>query len=283
MSDVPYSKELILFKPFPKLSDNIYLCTRKSSCQCYRNQTMNTSTIPTDKDPMGRAIMDYHQQGRAGRLRVFSSQFEEDEIPVKHLFRQWDEMPPLERKALELAQGRILDIGAGSGCHSIYLQKAGKEVVSIDISPLAIQVMKARGLHDVRLTNLFDEKFCDTFDTIYMLMNGSGIVGQLKNLPYFFQRMKRLLNPHGSILMDSSDLRYIFEDENGSFAINLADKYYGEVDFCMQYEDVIGEPFDWLYIDFQTLSYYAAENGFCAELIHQGEHYDYLARLQLKK
>jgi hypothetical protein len=79
--------------------------------------------------------------------------------------------------------------------------------------------------------------------------------------------------------MDSSDLRYIFEDEDGSFAIDLAAGYYGEVDFWMQYGKIKGEPFDWLYIDFQTLSYYAIENGFHAELIQEGEHYDYLARL----
>ena len=82
--------------------------------------------------------------------------------------------------------------------------------------------------------------------------------------------------------MDSSDLRYLFEEEDGSFSINLADNYYGEVDFRMQYKDVRGESFDWLYIDFQTLSLYAAENGFRAELLKEGKHYDYLAKLTQK-
>lgn len=240
-------------------------------------------TIPADKDPMGKAILDYYQYGKAERLRVFSSQFEEDEIPVKQLFRNWGEMPLLERKALSLAKGRILDVGAGSGCHSIYLQESGLDVVSIDVSPLSIQAMQKRGVKDARLTNLFDERFCETFDTIYMLMNGSGIIGQLEKIPLFFQRMKYLLNPGGTIFMDSSDLRYLFEDEDGSFVINLADKYYGEIDFYMQYKNIIGEPFNWLYIDFQTLSYYASECGFCTELIQEGKHYDYLASLRLKK
>ena len=92
--------------------------------------------------------------------------------------------------------------------------------------------------------------------------------------------MKQILRPDGCILMDSSDLRYIFEEEDGSFAIDLAAGYYGEVDFQMQYGTVKGESFDWLYIDFQTLSYYAAESGFQTELIMEGNHYDYLARLR---
>ena len=93
--------------------------------------------------------------------------------------------------------------------------------------------------------------------------------------------MKQLLNPNGCIYMDSSDLRYLFEDEDGSFLIDLAGDYYGEIDYRMQYKQVRGETFDWLYIDFQTLSHYAAENGFTAELIAEGEHYDYLACLRM--
>ena len=115
-----------------------------------------------------------------------------------------------------------------------------------------------------------------------MLMNGSGIIGKLENMGAFFTKMKQLLNPGGCIYMDSSDLRYLFEDEDGSFLVDLAAGYYGEIDFRMQYKQIKGEAFDWLYVDFQTLSYYAAENGFKAELIQEGEHYDYLACLKMQ-
>ena len=72
-----------------------------------------------------------------------------------------------------------------------------------------------------------------------------------------------------------------FEEEDGSMLIDLAGDYYGEVDFQMQYKDVKGDTFDWLYIDFQTLSLYASECGFKAKLIKEGKHYDYLAKLSL--
>lgn len=99
--------------------------------------------------------------------------------------------------------------------------------------------------------NLFDPHFPETFDTILMLMNGSGIIGKLENMAAFFQKMKQLLRPGGCILMDSSDLRYLFEDEDGSFLIDLAGDYYGEIDFRMQYKNIKGDSFDWLYVDFR--------------------------------
>ena len=243
---------------------------------------ISTNLLSADKDPMGAAIADYFKHHKADRLRVFSSQFDEDEIPVKELFRAEKQMPLLERTALSMAIGKILDVGAGSGCHTLALQEAGKEVHAIDISPLSVEVMEQRGVRSVSQTNLFDERFCGAYDTILMLMNGSGIIGKLENLPTYFKKMKQLLCPGGCILMDSSDLSYLFEEEDGSIVIDLAGDYYGEVDFQMQYKDIKGDAFDWLYIDFQTLSLYATENGFKAELVKEGKHYDYLAKLTLQ-
>ena len=240
---------------------------------------METTLLTPEKDPMGAAISDYFHHHRAGRLRVFSSQFDEDEIPVKQLFRTFAQMPALEKTALQMAKGKILDVGAGSGCHALALQEMGKEVCAIDISPLSVEVMKQRGVKDARLVNLFDESFNETFDTILLLMNGSGIIGKLENMPHFFKTMKRLLRPGGSILMDSSDLSYLFTEEDGSMLIDLAANYYGEVDFQMQYQDIKGEPFDWLYIDYTTLNLYATEFGFQTTLVKEGKHFELLFQL----
>ena len=195
---------------------------------------MKTNLLSSDKDPMGTAIADYFNHNKADKLRVFSSQFEEDEIPVNQLFRPYDEMPELEQIALQMAEGNILDVGAGSGCHALALQEMGKEVCAIDISPRSVEVMEKRGVRNVRQMNLFDPHFLETFD------------------------------------------------EDWSFLIDLAGDYYGEIDFRMQYKNIKGDSFDWLYVDFQTLSLYAAGNGFEAELIKEGEHYDYLTRLRWK-
>lgn len=235
--------------------------------------------LSPNKDPMGAAIAEYHHTGRASTLRVFSSQFDEDEIPVDQLFRTYKEMPPIEQKALTLAQGRILDVGAGSGCHALALQEMGKEVTAIDISELSVEVMAERGVKDARAVDLYDERMAEKFDTILLLMNGSGIIGNIEGMERFFLRMKQLLASGGCIYMDSSDLKYLFEEEDGSYVIDIAGDYYGLVDFQMQYRQVKGESFDWLYIDFDTLSYYAKQYGFSAQIVCEGEHYDYLAKL----
>lgn len=242
---------------------------------------MNTLILPENKDPMGTAIYDFFKYGKAARLRVFSSQFDEDEIPVATLCRSYNEMPPIEQTALRLSTGKILDVGAGSGCHTLALREMGKDATAIDISPLSVKVMKERGLNAMPV-NLFDPLFCESFDTILMLMNGSGIIGKLEHLGDFFQRMKLLLRHGGCVLMDSSDLKYLFEEEDGSYLIDLAGDYYGEIDFRMQYKQVKGDTFDWLYIDFDTLSLYAAQYGFKAEMVEEGSHYAYLAKLTLR-
>lgn len=229
-------------------------------------------------DPMGAAIHDFYVNGKADTLVVRSSMFDDDEIPVKDLFRGFEQMPTLERAALNMAQGRVLDVGAGSGCHSVALKAMGKESVAIDISALSVKVMKDRGL-DAREVNFFDEAFDEKFDTVLMLMNGTGIIGRLENMQQFFEALGRLLAEGGSALIDSSDLRYLYEDEDGSFEVDLADEYYGLVDYQMQYKNIVGESFDWLYVDFDTLAFYAEQNGFAAEIVAEGEHYDYLAKL----
>lgn len=236
------------------------------------------STLNTTADPMGAAIYDYHKTGEADTLIVHSSMFEDDEIPVEDLFRQIGQMSELEQMAMHLATGKILDVGAGAGCHSLALKKLGKDVVAVDISPLSVKAMQEMGL-DAREINFYDESYTEKFDTVLMLMNGTGIIGTLDNIANYFARLKQILNPGGKVLIDSSDLRYLFEEEDGSLMIDLADEYYGQLDYQMEYKGILGEPFDWLYLDFQTLAYYAEENGFRAELISEGEHYDYLAAL----
>lgn len=242
---------------------------------------MKYTTIDSIHDPMGAAIRDYHLRGKAARLRVMSSMFDEDEMPVDHLFRTFDNMPHLEQKALNMAYGKVLDIGAGAGCHALALQERGMDVKAIDISPLSCEVMKERGIKDVECVNLFCKQLQGKYDTLLLLMNGTGIAGKLSQLPTLLNRLKELLSEEGQILIDSSDLKYIYENEDGSMDIDLNAPYYGEVDYQMQYMDIKGEPFDWLYTDPMLLASVSKQCGLQCQIIEQGEHYDYLAKLTL--
>ena len=233
------------------------------------------------KDPMGRAIADYYKTQKANKLRVFSPMFEEDEIPLSTLFRKYEEMPEIERKALDMANGKTLDVGASSGCHSLVLQEKGIDVTAIDISPLSVETMKERGVKKVIEQDFFTLK--GQYDTVLMLMNGIGIVGTLERLPRFFRQLDKILAPGGQLLCDSSDISYVFEDENGMIDIPNEMDYYGEHSFRMQYKDTIGEPFNWLYIDADTLRKKAGRCGYAVEVVAEGEHYDYLARITKRK
>lgn len=240
---------------------------------------MEYTTLSPNNDPMGAAIRDYQSKGKASRLRVLSSMFDEDEMPVAHLFRTFNQMPRLEQKALSMAKGRVLDIGAGAGCHALALQERGLEVKAIDISPLSCEVMKERGVKDAECVNLFDPQLQGKYDTLLLLMNGTGIAGKLNRLSMLLNRLKELLAEGGQILIDSSDLKYIYENEDGSMDIDLNAPYYGEVDYQIQYKNVKGEPFDWLYTDPMLLASISKQCGLNCEIVEEGENYDFLARL----
>ncbi len=249
-----------------------------------RNQrdknTTEMNRMDEKYDPMGRAIADYLKNGVAGRLRVFSPMMEEDEIPLETLFRDFEEMPELERRALDMARGRVLDVGAGSGCHALVVQERGLDVTAIDISPLAVQTMRKRGVENVLEQDFFALEG-ERFDTVLMLMNGLGIVGTLARMREFFCVLDRILAPGGQVLCDSSDIIYLFEEEDGS--VDLPDSaYYGEMSFQMKYKNILGKPFPWLYVDADTLGRVAEENGYAVEVVVKGAHYDYLARITKK-
>ena len=230
----------------------------------------------TDNDPMGHAIADYWSTGKADRLRVLSPLFDEDEIPVPLLFRSFEDMPLLEQKALRMTRGRTLDVGSGAGCHALWLQEQGIDVTALDISSLAVQTMLQRGLSKVVQGDFFDLDD-GPYDTILMLMNGIGIVGTLNHMPRFFAQLDRLVAPQGKVLCDSSDICYVFENEEGVVELPDGDGYYGELTYEMRYRNTRGKSFPWLYIDFETLQAVSAAHGYRAELLCKGPHYDYLA------
>ena len=240
---------------------------------------MNINTLTEREDPMGAAIRDYFRQGKYAQLKVLSSLFDDDEMPVPHLFRSYDEMPPLEQRALNEARGKVLDVGAGAGCHALALQERGFDVTAVDISPLSCETMKERGVANVECVNIFNQRFQERFDTLLLLMNGTGIAGKLSRLPQLLSRLKQLMNPGAQILIDSSDLRYVYEDENGVLDVDLDGAYYGEVDYQMTYRNIIGKSFDWLYADSVVLAECCRQCGLKCEILAQGQHYDYLARI----
>ncbi|GGF81015.1 class I SAM-dependent methyltransferase [Wenyingzhuangia marina] len=232
------------------------------------------------KDVLGTALKAYYfNKNTKDKLLTNSSISEEDELPLDYLLRDFNEMPAIEQKALKLAKGNTLDIGCGAGSHALYLQNKNLKVTAIDISEGAIEVAKDRGIKNAEVANIYNFNSDEKFDTILVLMNGTGICGKLNNLAPFLMHLSTFLNPNGQILIDSSDIIYMYEDENGDHWIDATKDYYGEVQFWMNYQENQSETFDWLYVDYNTLQRCAVYNNLNCELILEGNHYDYLARI----
>lgn len=232
------------------------------------------------KDLFGKAIVDYQTNNNPEDLITETSISEADEMSVAYLFRNYSEMPAIEQKALQLTKGKVLDVGCGAGSHSLYIQNEKKlPVKAIDISANAIKACQLRGINNTEVTDVMQVNN-QKFDTILLLMNGAGMCGKLNKLSEFLLKIKSLLEEKGQVLLDSSDIIYMFdEDDDGAKWIPTDNDYYGEVIFRVHYKGEKDIPFNWMYIDYNTLQNAAFANGLDCELIMEGEHYDYLARL----
>ena len=233
------------------------------------------------KDLMGRAIWDYYYQENSEDLQTETSISELDDLPVSYLFRDYQEMNALEKKALDLSFGKVLDVGSGAGSHSLYLQNERKlEVTALDISPKSIEVCKARGVKNAICEDLlqFSEK---NFDTVLLLMNGTGIFQSLEDIDQYLQKLKSLVAENGQILLDSTDILYMYDQDEDGGVLVPAKGYYGELDYYLHYKGESELPMKWLYLDFDTLENAAIANGFKIKKVKQLED-SYLAQLTLK-
>lgn len=226
-------------------------------------------------DVFGEALKDEFINGGAEILWLHNSYDEPEQMPVDIFFREEEEMSDLEYKALEMCEGRVLDIGAGAGSHALELQKKGLDVTALDNSPSAVAIMKQRGVKQVVEEDL-QSYAPEKFDTILLLMNGIGITGTLEGLREFLNRAKAMIHPDGQLIFDSSDIAYLYQ----TIAKPL-NKYYGEVAFQYEYKNIKGNWFNWLYIDEQKLTHLARECGWNCEVVLDDGQDQYLAQLTL--
>lgn len=223
-----------------------------------------------NKDIFGKALLDYQSGNYSEDIITWTNISDKDELPLPYLFRDYSEMPKLEQKALQLAKGTILDVGCGAGSHSLYLQQKGFKVKAIDSSKGAIEVAKQRGVLNTELKPLLEET--QSFDTILLLMNGTGIFEELAQVSNYLKHLKSLLNPNGQILIDSSDISYMYDEY-------YSERYFGELDYFISYKGEQEAPMKWLYIDFETLNTACKTVGLKCEKVMEGKHFDYLARI----
>lgn len=228
-------------------------------------------------DVFGEALKDQFTKPPAETLWVHNSYDEPEEMPVDIYFRDEDEMPELELKALDLCFGKVLDVGAGVGSHALVLQQRGLDVTAMDISASAVTIMKQRGLKKAIEGDILKYEN-ERFDTLLFMMNGIGLTGTIQGLTSFLNKAKELINPGGQLIFDSSDLSYLYQEV--AFPLN---GYYGEVSFRYEYKSVKGNWFKWIYVDQQTLKSIATKQGWTTEIVFEDENDQYLVKLSLPK
>lgn len=237
-------------------------------------------TYNDPRGPHGRALRDFFAGDRNASIVVHSSLGEHEELPVAVFFRAPEDFFPFERAALPLCRGRVLDIGAGTGVHTLYLQEQGFEVCAIDVIPEAVEIMRAAGVRDARLADVwaFED---EPFDTILMMMNGIGILGTLEGLDRFLRQVGRLLKPDGQIVLDSGPAHVVGEPDDAAVEVGISGDaaYHGEAWITLEYRGQRGPPFRELYADSETLIRHAAAAGFQCDLVFRDELGGYVARL----
>jgi len=226
-------------------------------------------------DVFGEALRDFYTNNFTQKLRLHTNYGEPEDMPLDIFFRDEEEMSEVELEALNCCYGKVLDIGAGVGSHTLALQELDFDVTALEISPLAADIMQQRGVKKIINQDIFSYSG-DKYDTLLLLMNGIGLVGDIAGLRQFLQHAKKLLNPNGQLLFDSSNIAYLYEGN-----MPVQEKYYGEIAYQYEYHQVKGEWFKWLYIDQDTLAAVAGEEGWLTIIQYEDEQDQYLARLIL--
>jgi SAM-dependent methyltransferase len=230
--------------------------------------------------PHGRALLDFYNGETAAAVVTQGDDGKSEVVPSSVFFRGPADFSALEEAALDLCRGRVLDAGAGAGCHALGLQEQDFTVCAIDIAPEAVEVMRKRGVKDARCADIFH--FRDgLFDTLLLMMNGIGVVGDLAGLDRFLVDAHELLAPGGQILLDSYDPTWAEEadDTRSRGAGGPADRYPGEMRFHLEYKGKKGPTLMWLFLDSGLLAERAMKAGWSCEVIWQEDEGHYLVRL----
>ena len=235
---------------------------------------------PESMKPYGLALLDYFNGDTSSKFVIFRDDGFKDEFKINFFFREPLDFSSIEKTILDLCYGRILDIGAGAGPHSIFLQNKGLKVCAIDISPEACEVMKKRGVKNVCCVDALEFK-AEPFDTLIILGRSIGLVGTLTGLDFFLEAVHRLVKPSGQILLNSLDVRctnipihIAYQEAN-----KKAGRYIGELKIQFEYKGKKGPFFKLLHVDSETLINHAFKKSWRCKIIQEEKDGNYLAQL----
>ena len=251
------------------------ICTPGFTPECY-----NDIDFAEPMTPFGLALRSYFHGVKDAVVTIRREDGLTAPLPAGYFFRDEAGLSDAEKLALKHCSGHVLDIGAGAGIHSLALQDKGFRVTALEIEPELVKILAARGVKDIKPADIF--KFREgTYDTLLLLGHGIGICGNLDGLDKFLQHARKLLNPGGQIILDTTDVRKTTDPQNLAYqeANRRAGRYVGDITFRMEYGGVVGPYFHWLHVDAETLESHALKAGFDCMILLQNENGEYLARI----
>ncbi len=237
-------------------------------------------------EPFGSALEDYHNGNHKIKIIYHRDDGQKTEDFLKGYFCEYSDFPKREKIAIKKCRGKVLDIGAGAGRHSLELQRRGLNVLAIDISQKACEVMKKRGIKHVKCKTPYQLEG-GNFDTILILGCSIGFVEDIEGLKIFLKFVKEnLLNPGGKVLMDSMDVRETDNPKHIKYQEKNIEsgRFRGEIRIQIEYKGIKGEMFQILHVDPDTLQEVAESIGWNCEILSNDDGSLYLAELtQIEK
>jgi SAM-dependent methyltransferase len=171
------------------------------------NVPVEMGILDETQDAFGRALLD-HQRGRNGPLLMLEGDdgsIRPADLQPEEFFLPFEEWAPWEQQLIDTAAGAVLDLGAGAGRHAIYLQNLGHDVTAVDVSPGAVQVCRARGIHDVRTADLREFSIDGRWDTVLLMCGNLGLAGDWEPTRILLKRLAGMASEQGLLIGDSVD------------------------------------------------------------------------------
>ncbi len=228
----------------------------------------------------GLALKDYLNGNKSAQVTIIRDDDNRVLLPVNGFFRCATEFE-IDRIALEHCRDKVLDIGAGTGEHTLYLQKQSYDVTAMDISSDACEVMQLRGVNRVICENIWTWNTIVKFDTLLILGRSIGLVENLEGFEKFLNLAKRILSPNGQVLLNSLDVRCTDDRNNLDYQKRniKAGKYFGEIRMRFEYACHISEYTNHLHIDPETLGRLAKKNNWDVDYLYTDNGGNYLVKL----
>jgi SAM-dependent methyltransferase len=172
-------------------------------------------------------------------------------LDIATRFSDYPDFTAAERDACALADGRVLDVGCGSGKHLEYLRARGLHCSGIDNSATVMRVLRRQGIGNALRMDAFRLGFAaDSFDSVTLFANGLSMGGSVPGMRALLAEFSRVTSAAGRVVVTNLDVRQSLRPADHRYhQANLAaGRLPGQLTLRSRYRGVTGEPFPWLFV-----------------------------------